>query len=157
MRTTGNRQQGFAAVAIILILGAYTEGSAQAATCKDELDRFERRLNSSTLARTDTDAFKELVRQAEEASELRDEDECLQTVALLDEALPEDPGAQSGRRAPATRNDVAGANARRANAARPAAPILMIAGGDEADESGEDQETASDRSAGDEDENSLDD
>jgi len=152
MRTTGNRQQSLVAAAITLILGAYTAGTAQAATCKDELDRFERRLHSSTLAATDPDAFEALVRQAEEAAELRDEDQCLQTVAALNEALPEDQGAESTRAAPTTRNDAAQKNAR-----RPAAPVLMIADGEEADESAKEEETAGARSAGNEDENSLDD
>jgi hypothetical protein len=151
MGTTGNGQQSFAAAAIALILGLYAAGTAQAATCKDELDRFERRLHSSTLAATDPDTFQALVRQAEEAAGLRDEEQCLQTVAALNQAVPEDLGIQSSRATPATRNDAPQANPR-----RPAAPVLMIPG-DEADESGNEQETATLRSAGDEDESYLDD
>jgi hypothetical protein len=144
MRTTGNGQQAVAAAAMTVILGGYAIDTAQAATCKDELDRFERRLHSSTLAATDPGAFQTLVRQAEEAAELRDEEQCLQAVAALNEAVPED--------APATRIDAAKA----ANPRRPAPPVLMIAGDDEADEPAGEQDTARVRSSGDKDENYLD-
>jgi hypothetical protein len=104
-------------VALILVVGA--AGAAEAATCKDELDRFERRLHSSTLAATDPDSFQALVRQAEEAAELRDEEQCLQSVATLNAALPDD--AEAVTRGPSTARS------------RPAAPVLMMAGGDQAD------------------------
>ena len=148
MKATGKRQRGFAAL-IALSLGAYTAGAAHAATCKDELDSFERRLHSSTLAATDPDAFEALVRRAEEAAELRDEEQCLQSVSELDEALPKDPGAQTGRTGPAAGNDLA-----QTNASRPAAPVLLAADGEEVDESDSEEETASVRSAANEDENS---
>jgi hypothetical protein len=156
MRTTGNGRPVLAAAAITVIVGGYATVTAQAATCKDELDRFERRLHSSTLAATDPGAFQTLVRQAEEAAELRDEEQCLEAVGALNEAVPEDPSTQPIRATPAaTRNEAASTNP-----SRPAPPVLMIAGDDEtADEPGEpagEQETASVSSSGDEDENTLD-
>jgi hypothetical protein len=155
MRTTGNGRPALAAVAITVIIGGYATVTAQAATCKDELDRFERRLHSSTLAATDPRAFQALVRQAEEAAELRDEEQCLQAVGALNEAVPEDPNTQPMRATPATRNEAANTNPR-----RPAPPVLMIAGDDETadepDEPAGEQETASVSSSGEEDENYLD-
>jgi hypothetical protein len=150
MNTTGNRQQAIAAAAIAALLGISATGSAQAATCKDELDRFESRLHSSTLAATDPDAFQALARLAEEAAELRDEQQCLQAVAALNQAVPEHPGVRPTRTTPAT-------PAAPANPRRPAAPVLTISGGNDADESVEETPTASVRSAGDEDENDRDD
>jgi hypothetical protein len=149
MSATGNRQQVVTAATITLILGASSAGTAQAATCKDELDSFERRLHSSTLAATDPDTFQSLVRQAEEAAELRDEQQCLQAVATLNEAVPEDPGVPSTRATPA-------APGAQANPRRPAAPVLMISGGDDADESDKENATASISAAGNKDENDLD-
>jgi hypothetical protein len=117
-----------AAVALILVVGA--AGAVEAATCKDELDRFERRLHSSALAATDPDNFQALVRQAEEAAELRDEEQCLQSVATLNAALPEDSEAAT-RGTPTTRS-------------RPAAPVLMMAGGNEADSARAEEKAAGD-------------
>jgi hypothetical protein len=150
MSATGNRQQAVTAATITLILVASAAGSAQAATCKDELDAFERRLHSSTLAATNPDTFQTLARLAEEAAELRDEQQCLQTVATLNETVPEDPGLRSSRATPA-------APGAQANPRRPAAPVLMSSGGDDADESGKENSTASVRAARDKDENDLDD
>jgi hypothetical protein len=143
MKTTGNRQRRCPTIAAALILGVFAAASAQSATCRDELDRFEFRLNSSSLAETDPDTFEALVQQAEEAAELRDEEQCLRTVAALYDVLPADPRAQTNDAAPAT------------NASRPSAPVLIMAGGDEADEAEPVQEGAS--SASDEDDRYLDD
>ena len=107
-----------AALTVVLSIEA-----AGAATCMDELDRFERRLHSSSLAATDPDTFQALVRQAEEAAELRDEEECLQSVAELTSALPEDGGAQPVHRPPSSSGET------RDNPRRPAAPVLLIADG----------------------------
>lgn len=100
------------------------EGS-MASTCKDELDRFESRLYDSQIPSTDPQLFRELVRAAERAAELRDEERCLQRVAELNEALPE-RGAppQSGSR-PAPRQDSSD------EPARPRAPMLLVTGDDD--------------------------
>lgn len=97
--------------------------AAGAATCMDELDRFERRLHSSSLAATDPDTFQVLVRQAEEAAELRDEEECLQIVAQLNSALPKDGDAQPVSRQTSSTRET------RDGPSRPAAPVLLIADG----------------------------
>jgi hypothetical protein len=145
MKTTGNRQRRFATTATALVLWVFAAGSAQSATCKDELDRFEFRLNSSSLAETDPDTFEALGQQAEDAAELRDEEQCLQTVAALHEVIPADPGAQ-------TNNAAAPA----ASASRPSAPVLIMAGGgDEPNEPEQVPEGAG--SASDEDDRYLDD
>lgn len=122
-----NRKQpgpALIAGALSLVLGIQVAG---AATCMDELDRFERRLHNSNLATTDPDTFRALVRQAEEAAELRDEEQCLQSVAELNSALPEDTDAQ-----PVSRQTSSSADTRD-NPSRPAAPVLVIAGGAESD------------------------
>lgn len=111
---------GLVAGALALFLGIQAAG---AATCMDELDRFERRLHGSSLAATDPDTFQALVRQAEEAAELRDEEECLQSVAELNSALPEDAGAQPVSRRTSSTSET------RDKPSRPAAPVLLIAGG----------------------------
>jgi pimeloyl-ACP methyl ester carboxylesterase len=122
------REHGVAALIAVLVPGVGAAGIAQAATCMDELDRFERRLYDSTLASTDADAFQALVRQAEETAELRDEEQCLQGVAELNEALPEDAGTQ-----PVTRESThSGTRAAQDEPGRPKAPVLMIAGSDDA-------------------------
>jgi hypothetical protein len=124
--------------AVVASLGLHFASSAQAATCKDELDRFERRLHSSSLAVNDADRFQELTRLSEAAAELRDEQRCLQRVAELNEALPEDYSP------PTNRNDAsagAGNEARNAQS-RPEAPVLLIAEDDDnnthTDDSGDD-------------------
>ena len=123
-----------AAIAVLLQAAA----PAEAATCMDELDRFERRLHSSSLAATDPDAFEALVRQAEETAELRDEEQCLQNVAELNAALPDDAGLQpTSRRSAAPGGEKNG----RDNPRRPAAPMLKIAGSDDADETPEEEPT----------------
>lgn len=114
--------------------------SAQAATCQDELDRFERRLQGSDLATRDPDAFEELLRRSEEAATFRDEEQCLQIVAELNAALPEDPGVQPTSSLRGVSDEAP------AEASRPAAPVLLIAGGDDAD-------PASDSGSKDEDDN----
>lgn len=127
-----------AAAAIALILGAHASGSAQAATCMDELDRFERKLHDSSLADTDPDTFQALVRQAEEAAELRDEEQCLQSVAELNAALPEDSGAAPIRRRSTTSGTTSSDDDARGNESRPAAPVLLTAGDGEPDDSPDD-------------------
>lgn len=138
MRIAGNRIQSLAATAMTLILGLYASGSAHAATCKDELDRFERRLHSSSLEAKDPDTFRALARQAEEAAELRDEQQCLETVAALNDVVPEDADADSGASRPASDKSTDKPPSR----SRPAAPMLMMAGDDDADESDEEQKPA---------------
>lgn len=107
---------GLFAGALSIMLGMPV---AQAATCMDELDRFERRLNNSNLAVTDPDTFQALARQAEEAAELRDEEQCLQSVAELNSELPEQAEPVSRSPAPKETRD----------RPRPAAPVLLVAGG----------------------------
>lgn len=60
---------------------------ASAASCREELDRFEQALNASSLAATQPDTYAELARAAEEAAELRDEAVCMERVAELEAAL----------------------------------------------------------------------
>lgn len=139
MRIAGNRMQSFAASAMTLILGLYASGSAHAATCKDELDRFERRLHSSSLEAKDPDTFRALARQAEEAAELRDEQQCLETVAALNDVVPEDADADSGASGPAASDQ---STDKPPGRSRPAAPMLMMAGDDDAGESDEEQKPA---------------
>jgi hypothetical protein len=124
--------------AAALVLGVATgiaTGTAEAATCMDELDRFERRLHGSGIAATDPDRFQALVRQAEEAAELRDEEQCLQSVAELNAGLPEDSGVQPGGSQTSTAPDKSD------SASRPAPPVLLIAGGDETDDTATADET----------------
>jgi hypothetical protein len=100
------------------------EGSI-ASTCKDELDRFESRLYGSQIPSTDPQLFQELVREAERAAQLRDEERCLRRVAELNDALPE-PGVQpqSSSRPPPQKDPAD-------EAARPKAPILLVTGEDD--------------------------
>lgn len=153
MKTTGIRlprhRAGFVAAGLSLVLGLSAAGSAQAATCKDELDRFERRLHSSSLAATDPDTFRALARQAEETALLRDEQQCLETVAGLNEAVPED--ADAGITTPGTTgvNDEASSDEK----SRPAAPVLLMAGSNDANESDDPQKPAA---SGESDEKQLD-
>jgi hypothetical protein len=121
-----NEHHHSVAAAAALIIGAGAAGITHAAACMDELDRFERKLHDSTLALKDPDAFQALLRRAEETAELRDERQCLQGVAELNEALPEDAGAQ-----PVSRESTESANRdAQASPSRPKAPVLMIAGSD---------------------------
>lgn len=125
-----NKGQYSLIAAAALSLGPLAAGFAQAATCIDELERFERRLHSSSLASTDPDAFQALVQQAQETAELRDEEQCRESVAELNAALPEDTGLQ-----PVTRERTdSGSRDAQENPRRPKAPVLMIAGGDGDDE-----------------------
>jgi len=129
--------------AVILSVGLQAANYAQAATCKDELDQFERRLHSSSMAADDPGAFEELVRLAEEAAELRDEDQCLQRVAELNEALPEDNVVQPLSQG---QDDSSAGSEAQAAPSRPRAPVLLIA--DDGDGTGtEPGEQAGDESA----------
>ena len=156
MRVTGNRIQSVALTAMILILGLYATGNAHAATCKDELDRFERRLHSSALEAKDPDTFHALARQAEEAAELRDEQQCLETVAALNDVVRENTGVQTSAgedsRPSGPANDKSTDNG--SSPSRPAAPVLMMAGDDDADDSDEEQKPATSGAA---DQDTLDD
>lgn len=92
--------------------------SSIASTCKDELDRFESRLYDSEIPATDPELFEELVREAERAALLRDEQRCLKRVAELKEALPESAvPTPTSRTSPAGEPD---------EPARPAAPVLLV-------------------------------
>lgn len=129
MKTHGLYRPGRVAAALPIALavaaGMQPAGIAEAATCMEELDRFERRLHGSGLAATDPETFEALVRQAEETAELRDEAQCLQSVAELNAALPEDPGSR-----PVSREVSGAADGESSdNPRRPAPPVLMIAGG----------------------------
>lgn len=77
---------------------------AHPASCRDELDRFERALNASSLAATQPDTYAALSRAAEDASELRDEEECMKRVAELQAELaaaaPEDDTSRRGTAPP---------------------------------------------------------
>lgn len=86
------RPATFAAAAAIPLALALAD-VAGAVSCREQLADFERRLHDSSLAADDPDTYAELARQAEEASELRDEELCLQRVAELDDALPADEPA----------------------------------------------------------------
>lgn len=92
--------------------------SSLASTCKDELDRFQSRLYDSQIPSTDPDLFEELVREAERAALLRDEQRCLERVAELKEALPESAMPTS-----TSRTSAAGESD---EPARPAAPVLLV-------------------------------
>lgn len=84
--------------AAMLIVPLFTS----AANCREELDRFERELNDSSLAATQPDTYAELARAVEEASELRDEAVCMQRVAELEAALAAAaPDSDTATRAPA--------------------------------------------------------
>ncbi len=117
-----------AAAAIALPL----EGS-MASTCKDELDRFESRLYDSPIPESDPQLFEELVREAERAAELRDEERCLQRVAELNQALPE-------RAVPPPTSQAAPEQETDDEPARPKAPILLVTSEDESAEVPEDEE-----------------
>jgi anion-transporting ArsA/GET3 family ATPase len=118
-----NRSHHGVAAAAFLVLCLQAGSVTEAATCMEELDRFERRLLDSTLASEDPDAFQSLVRQVEEAAELRDEEQCLQAVAELDAELPQDADVQ-----PLSRESKQVDEDARKNPRRPKAPVLMIAG-----------------------------
>lgn len=62
---------------------------ASAASCREQLREFERRLYESSLAADDPEEYAELSRQAEEISELRDEALCAERLAELSDQLPE--------------------------------------------------------------------
>lgn len=62
--------------------------AAGAASCREQLEDFERRLYESSLAADDPEQYAELSRQAEEISELRDEALCVERLAELSDELP---------------------------------------------------------------------
>lgn len=70
--------------------------TAGAASCREELQDFERRLYESSLAAEDPGEYAELTREVEEISELRDEALCAQRLAELNERLP-DAGSAAGQ------------------------------------------------------------
>lgn len=92
---------------------------AIAASCREQLEDFERRLYESALAAEDPDRYAELSRQAEELSELRDEEHCLERLAELSEQIPEPAAPTTGMNVPRP--------AEAATPAPPAAPILIEA------------------------------
>ena len=63
--------------------------TAGAASCREELRDFERRLYDSSLAAEDPEEYAELTRQVEEISELRDEALCAERLAELNARLPD--------------------------------------------------------------------
>ena len=65
---------------------------AAAASCREELQDFERRLYDSSLAAEDPEEYAELTRQVEEISELRDEALCAERLAELNARLPDSGG-----------------------------------------------------------------
>ncbi|HET6629028.1 MAG TPA: hypothetical protein VFG91_04575 [Woeseiaceae bacterium] len=69
---------------------------ASAASCREQLADFERRLYESSLAADDPEAYADLAREVEEISELRDEALCAERLAELNDELPE-PEANSAR------------------------------------------------------------
>ena len=69
---------------------------AGAASCREELQEFERRLYDSSLAAEDPEEYADLTRQVEEISELRDEALCAERLAELNARLP-DPGAAAAQ------------------------------------------------------------
>lgn len=96
MRTCIPAATAAAALAALLSPGLPAQ-TAFAASCREELDAFERRLNESSLAADAPDRHAELARAAEDAAELRDEALCLQRVAELNAALADAENAQIGR------------------------------------------------------------
>lgn len=62
---------------------------ASAASCREQLQEFERRLYESSLAAEDPEAHADLTRQVEEISELRDEARCAERLAELNDELPD--------------------------------------------------------------------
>jgi hypothetical protein len=66
---------------------------ASAASCREQLQEFERRLYDSSLAAEDPEAYADLTRRVEEISELRDEALCGERLAELNDELPDaEPG-----------------------------------------------------------------
>lgn len=73
------------AAGLALLVGSAT---ASAASCREQLQDFERRLYESSLAYDDPERYAELSRQVEEISELRDETLCARRLAELGDQLP---------------------------------------------------------------------
>ncbi len=84
MRTAG-------IIAVVLAGIAGLPQTADAASCRDQLRDFERRLNESQLAAEDPDAYADLLRRADELATLRDETLCARRLAELVAELPPDP------------------------------------------------------------------
>lgn len=90
------RTASLIAVAALPLAALTWPGSAGAASCREELQDFERRLYESSLAAEDAAEYAELTRQVEEISELRDEALCAERLAGLNERLP-DAGRTAGQ------------------------------------------------------------
>ncbi len=65
-----------------------SSAATSAASCREQLQDFERRLYESSLAADNPEQYAELSRQLEELSELRDEALCARRLAELSEQLP---------------------------------------------------------------------
>lgn len=89
------RKAILAAAAALPLAALGWPATAGAASCREELQDFERRLYDSSLAADDPEEYAELTRQVEEISELRDEALCAQRLAELNARLPD-----RGRAAP---------------------------------------------------------
>lgn len=118
MTMSARSSRAIAAAALAaLLLPLFHPTGAFAVSCREELDRLERRLNESSLAAAAPDRYAEIARAVEEASELRDEALCMQRAAELNAALDDalgTPPASSSRPAPP-------------KTPRPAAPLLLDA------------------------------
>lgn len=92
------------ACAAAVLVPLSVPGDADAASCREELDRLERELNASGLAAAAPDTHAELLRALEEAAELRDEAACMERAAELEAeiaaAAPDDDEAASPPAAP---------------------------------------------------------
>lgn len=77
--------------AALSLAAASVPETANAASCREQLQDFERRLYESSLAADDPERYAELSRQVEELSELRDEALCARRLAELADQLPADP------------------------------------------------------------------
>ena len=119
MRRLPTHAPRHAALAAALALGLQA-GTAGASTCQDELNRFESRLQDSSLANEQPQRFQELLQDAREARSLRDEERCLQRVAELNAALPAEDRP-------------------RTSASPPKAPALLVAEGPEEKTPAEDE------------------
>lgn len=77
------------AAAVLPLAAVSWPAAADAASCREELRDFERRLFDSSLAAEDPETYAALSREVEEISELRDEALCAERLAELNEQLPE--------------------------------------------------------------------
>lgn len=116
------RIASFVGTLAVTVTALYAADAAFAATCREELREFERKLSESSLAIERPESFTTLSRAAADAAELRDEDLCLQQVAELNAALAAaDPGPQ-----PVSDADTE-ASTETTDMAPPAAPVLLEA------------------------------